>query len=104
MINATLKKLKNRWYIATGPLGFSTTNDQRDVFSRRIKGNSEKITITKDRNEKSFYKIVPKDNCIGYDCDVYDVNDSEEYVTTLFLCYAFFEKFNINGEFYFNRI
>lgn len=32
------------------------------------------------------------------------VNTIIDVVTTLFICYAFFEKFNINGEFYFNRI
>lgn len=102
MIEVVLKKIRNKWYIASGSIGFPTTIRQNDCFSKYIKEN-ENLTITKDVVKGSFCKIVPEDTGEDYLCKMYDV-ESNEFIGTVNICYDFFTKFKIDGEFYFNRI
>lgn len=102
MLKVVLKKIKNKWYIASGAIGFPTTIRQNDCFSMYIK-NNEELTITKELTPSSLCRIVPEDTGEDYLCKMYDVK-SGEAVGTVNICYQFFTKFKIDGEFYFNRV
>lgn len=98
-----LKKIRGNWHLASGAIGFPTTVEQHDCFSRYISGDSAELTVTTDRTDLSLIKIVPKDTGRDYLCEMRDAN-SNELVGTVNICYHYFEKLHIDGEFYFNRV
>lgn len=102
MIKAILKRIRGKWYIASGPIGFPTTSKQDECFSRYIK-DTENITITTEKTDSSFCRIVPHDTGEDYLCEMYDSDNDKQCIDTVNICYDFFVKLKIDGEFYFNR-
>ena len=97
-----LRKLRGYWHLASGAVGFPTTSRQNDCFSKYIDGDQAELTITPTKTDSSIVKIVPTDTGKDYLCEMYDANTGE-FAGTVNICYHYFEKLHIDGEFYFNR-
>lgn len=100
-MKAYLKKIRGRWYIASGAIGFPTTFSQDEWFSKYFKDN-QSILITTDKTESSICKIIPSDTGKDFDCIVYDLSTNSP-VGNVSICYDFFVKLKITGEFYFDK-